>query len=213
MFRIPKFAAQFYRSQIDLEKEIVLEPLTLWSNGELNGGNLTPIVVFTNCERVELILGGKSTGRYYPDRKTYPGIDHPPVIIKDIPGEWGADFKDCTFKGLIKDKEVCSRSFLKNPIPVKLLAIPDDLQLNSGDYDVTRVVYKIIDSYGNLIPFINEYIRFDISGPGNIIGPKQTAFIGGCIGVWVKTTGIKGLINLSAECSRFKADNVEISVI
>lgn len=213
MFRIPKFAAHFYRSQMDPNKEFVLEPLTLWCYGERNKSGLTPLIIFTNCDAVELELEGKWMDRYYPDKKKYPGIEHPPVFIENITGKWGDDLKDSVFKGLINEKVVCTKSFTKNPAAVMLTGKADDLILKSGDYDVTRLVYKIVDRCGNIMPFVNERIRIEIEGPGEIIGPKETALIGGCIATWIKTKGEKGIIRISAFCTRFKAEDIEIEVI
>lgn len=73
-----------------------------------------------------------------------------------------------------------------------------------------RKKYKVVDQAGNLLPFINECIQFEVSGPGEIIGPKSTALIGGCIAVCARTIGEKGSIRLKARCSRFEAEEITL---
>ena len=212
MYRIPKFAAYMYKSQVDPDKEIVLEPLTLWSRGERNRGMIVPQVICTNCDAVELYVEGKLLGKYYPDKENFAGIEYPPVFIHEIPGDWGVSWGDAEFKGYIQGREIINRRFSRNPIPTAITAVADDVNLSSGEMDCTRVVYKVVDQAGNLLPYINELIQFEISGPGEIIGPKATALIGGCIAVWIRTTGEKGSIKLKGRCSRFEAEEINLEV-
>jgi beta-galactosidase len=86
MDRIPKFAAQLYASQQDPSKKIVLEAASLFAKGERSAARLLPVEVYTNCDAVDLYRGGDLVGRFYPDRKTYPYLDHPPVVLDDFIG-------------------------------------------------------------------------------------------------------------------------------
>jgi len=212
MFRIPKFAAYSYKSQLPPDREVVLEPVTIYTRGERSIGGIVPLTVLTNCDYVEFIYGGQKLGRFYPDKERYPGIPHPPVEIKDIPGEWGTDWREGEFIGYVGGKEAARRKFSANPIATRLVAVADDEVLSADEPDATRVVYKLVDQEGNLLPFANEIVKFDISGPGEIIGPKEVALIGGCIAVWIKTRNEEGRITLTASGPRFTANEVEIDV-
>ena len=66
MFRIPKMAAHVYASQMDPRERVVLEPATLWSRGDRSVGGVLPLVIFTNCDAVEVLVQGESIGTYYP---------------------------------------------------------------------------------------------------------------------------------------------------
>jgi len=87
MFRIPKWAAFAYASQKEPERGIVLEPASLLAKGERSAARIIPFEVWTNCDAVDLYRAGSRVGRFYPDRKTYPHLPHPPVIIDDLIGE------------------------------------------------------------------------------------------------------------------------------
>ncbi len=86
MSRIPKYAAAVYASQMDPKEKIVLEPASLFSKGERSAARILPVEVYTNCDAVELYRAGKKIGCFHPDRKTYPHLEHPPVLIDDFIG-------------------------------------------------------------------------------------------------------------------------------
>ena len=211
MFRIPKFAAYAYTSQCDPSLKVVLEPITLWTRGDKSKGGALPVIVATNCDKVDLIVGGKRFGTYYPDKEAFPALPHPPVTVGVSGDEWGCSFFEIEFIGYLSDREVVRRKMTNVPVPTALAAIADDAELSADGIDVTRVVYKLVDQEGNLMPYINEYIEFEIDGPGSIIGPSKTALIGGCIGVWVKSSETAGKITLKAKCSRFAAKDIVIT--
>lgn len=85
MFRLPKFAAFAYRSQQD--GETVMEVASGMHPGERTGSNMDSVHVFTNCDSVKLYKNGECVGEYFPDKKTFPNLPHPPVVITDFIGE------------------------------------------------------------------------------------------------------------------------------
>ncbi len=215
MFRIPKFAAYAYSSQVNPAKEVVLKPVTLWARGERSIGGVFPLVIFTNCDSVEMKVDGESIGHYYPDYENFPGASYPPVVIKNAPaifGEWGCRWFDGEFIGYIGSKPAAVSRFVRNPIPSKLEITADDYQLKPDGQDATRVVFRIVDQVGNLLPYINDFIQISLEGPGKIIGPEQTAFIGGSIASWVKAGEKTGAIRLKAKSSRLASEQIEILV-
>ncbi len=212
MFRIPKFAAFAYKSQMEPVKQVVLEPVTFYTRGERAIGGIVPLVILTNCDYIDFIYGGENLGRYYPAYKDYPGLTHPPVIIEKMPGEWGMEWKDGEFAGYIGAKEVIRKKFCANPIPTRLIAIADDNVIFADGIDATRVVYKLVDQENNLLPYSNETIKISVEGPGELIGPNEMPLIGGCIAVWVKSKNQKGELSITAHCSRFESNKIIIRV-
>ncbi|PKL07196.1 MAG: beta-galactosidase [Spirochaetae bacterium HGW-Spirochaetae-9] len=87
MFRIPKYAAALYASQVNPAKKIVLEPATNFAKGERSAARILPIEVYTNCDAVDLYRAGERVGRFLPDRTAFPHLEHPPVIIDDLIGD------------------------------------------------------------------------------------------------------------------------------
>ncbi|MDI9412200.1 MAG: glycoside hydrolase family 2 TIM barrel-domain containing protein [Bacillota bacterium] len=212
MFRIPKMAAHFYSSQRDPEEKAVLEPATLWARGERSIGGVLPLVIFTNCDEVEVIVAGELVGKFTPAKESYPGVKHPPVIIEEIPstGAWGSSWYSAEFVGYLDGKQVVSREFVKNPVPTKLLAMSDDHQIDADGIDATRIIFKLVDQAGNLLPYSNEPISIEVEGEGNLIGPDLTGLIGGCIGAWVRSSEQSGKIKVTAKTTSLTSEPIVI---
>ena len=212
MFRIPKFAAYVYQSQVSPLVDPVLEPVTLWARGERSIGGVLPLVILTNCDYVDVLLDGHNFGRFYPDRKQFAGLEYPPIVIDEMPitGEWGCKWFDGEFVGYHEGQELVRKCFIKNPIPAALTIEADDLQLKADGQDATRVVFKVVDQVGNLLPYIADFLKIEIAGPGEIIGPSEVVLIGGCIATWIKATTIPGEITVRASSSRLASETIRI---
>ncbi|MDA8410001.1 MAG: glycoside hydrolase family 2 protein, partial [Treponema sp.] len=87
MFRIPKYAAFVYASQVEPSERVVLEAASLFAKGERSAAAMLPIHVWTNCDEVVLFRSGSRVGSYFPDRATFPHLPHPPVVIRDLIGD------------------------------------------------------------------------------------------------------------------------------
>ena len=213
MFRIPKFAADAYRSQVDPEKGLVLSPVTIWARGERSIGGVFPLVIFTNCECVEMKVDGQSVGKFCPDRLQFPGVKYPPVVIRRAPrnfGEWGSQWYDGEFIGYVDGKPAITKKFVKNPVASRLEIKADHQLLCADGADATRVVFSMVDQVGNLIPYISDFISIEVEGPGEVIGPKQVALIGGCIATWIKAKPTPGIIRVRAVSSRLASETIAI---
>jgi len=44
---------------------------------------------------------------------------------------------------------------------------------------MTRVVFKIVDAYGNRLPYTNQVVSFEVDGPGELMGENPFALMGG----------------------------------
>jgi beta-galactosidase len=125
---------------------------------------------------------------------------------------WGAEEDNFELAGILSGKEVARRIYGGDARAARLSMAADDLELDAGDWDATRVVLRLEDQYGNLYPFCPEVVELSVSGPGRIIGPDRVALIGGCIAFWVRTEGEKGSIEIRARGTRFEAARVTIQV-
>ena len=85
MHRLPKTAAAAYASQ--QEERPFLEVASSMDIGEHDAAALTEVPVFTNCDAVRLYRNGEPVGTFQPDRKAWPGLAHPPVVIRDFIGD------------------------------------------------------------------------------------------------------------------------------
>lgn len=209
MYRIPKFAAYLYSSQISPKKSLVMEPATYWSRGERNIGGVIPLVIFTNCDFIKMFYGSKEVGKFGPDYETYPGLKHPPVVIDEMLDTWGDRWEDATFIGYFGGKEAVRRTYSRSPQPAQLQIIPDGKKLVRGSaWDAKRVVVKAVDKEGNIMPYFQEPIIIHTEGAGNLIGPSLLTLIGGQIAFWVRSNEESGVLKVRISCHRFPEEKI-----
>ena len=193
MFRIPKYAAQLYRSQADPREEIVLEPATVFARGENDDNRPIPFIVLTNCDYIEVEAYGRIIGRYFPSL-SYGGLAHPPILIDKDPGRWQDIWDGGAVIGYYNGKEVARRTYSRDAHLATLEVRPDDTALYTTVADTTRFVCRYVDQLGNLLPFYNGIVEVETEGDIKLVGPSTIATIGGAIAFWVRTlpTGKEG---------------------
>jgi beta-galactosidase len=210
IFRIPKPAAGFYRSQCDPKEEIVLEPAFHWARGDHNE-SFTEAVVCSNCERVKIYIGDRQVADLDPDRQNFGNLPHPPFVT-NIRRAFDRGWGDLRIEGYIGGVKVISKTLSGKGVDRQLQVEPDDKELVGDGIDATRVVLRVADEYGAVRTFATGAIALTIEGPGEIIGENPFALFGGVGAVWVKTKEAAGTIRLTAKHPVLGAKSVEIRV-
>lgn len=195
MYRMPKFASYIYKSQAKREDEIVIEPLTYWSRGELREAMVFPMYVCTNCDEIEVIIGGETRGIFKRNEETIKenlkGLKYPPICIQTPSGDWGSKWSDIEFIGFIDGKAVKSKKFCANPIVEDVCVVADDDTICGGEFDTTRISVKAVDKEGNILPYVQGALQIETDAGVDIIGDTLLPFTGGAIAFWVKTSSFK----------------------
>ena len=210
IFRIPKPAAGFYKSQCEPAEEIVLEPAFDWARGDENE-TFTNALVCSNCEKLKFYIGERLIAEVEPDRKTYQHLKYAPFVTNLHDGI-GKGWDDLRIEGYIGGKKVIERKMSAKGVDKQLLVEPDDRELIGDGIDATRVVLKVTDEYGAVRPFANAAIALSIQGPGEIVGENPFALFGGAGAVWIKSKANPGLVKLTATHATLGAKTVEIVV-
>ena len=216
IFRQPKFAAWVYKSQCPPSDEPVLKPVTYWARGERSIGGVLPLIVLTNCDEISFQYGDMPPKRIVPDRESFPHLPYAPVVIDDRfvspheVGSWGMSWQDGSFVGYVDGKPVTRTKLLANPQPKALHIEADDAQISAAPKDTTRVVVAALDEVDNLIPYLDDVISLEISGPAKIIGPDILTLKAGSCAFWIETTGGSGTIEIAAYGQRMGAARVTI---
>ena len=207
IFRIPKPAAGVYRSQIDPSEEIVLEPAFDWARGDENE-TFTNALVFSNCEKLIYYVGTRKVAEVGPDRKTYPNLKYPPFTT-NLHAAVSIKWEDLRIEGLIGGKVVIERKMSAKGVDQQFIVQADDKELIADGIDMTRVVFRVADEFGNTRPFAQAAIQITISN-AEIIGDNPFALVGGGGAIWIKTTQKPGTIKLTAKHPRLGTKTVEI---
>ena len=209
IFREPKPAAGFYRSQCDPSEEIVLVPAFHWAPGDESVG-FTNALVSSNCDHLKFYIASKLVAEADPDRKQFPHLKYP-LFTADLShrfNPWG----DLRIDGFIQGKQVVSRSFSSNGIDQKFVLLPDDTTLAADGADTTRVVLRVTDEFDAIRPFASDAIRFELTGPAQLIGDNPFSLIGGTGAVWIRAGEIPGKARLTAHHPYLGVRHVEFEI-
>ena len=210
IFRIPKPAAGFYKSQCDPKEEIVLEPAFDWARGDRNE-SFNVAMVCSNCEHIKMYIGSRLIAEVNPDKENFGNLAHPPFIA-NIRSGLGRGWGDLKIEGYIGGKVVVTKTLSGKGVDQQLLVEPDDRELIGDGIDATRIVLKVTDEFGAIRPFANAAISLTLQGPAEIIGENPFALFGGVGAVWIKTKRSPGLIRVTATHATLGSKTVEIDV-
>src|SRR5271156_3273143 len=199
IFREPKPAAGFYKSQCDPEEEIVLEPAFRWARGDESIG-FSKAVVCSNCEHLKFYIADKLIGEVDPDRTEFGNLLYPPFVLRSLPFDdaWG----DLRIEGYIHGKQVIVKRYSGKGIDQQFSVLPDDNTLLADGADTTRVVLRVTDEFGAIRPFANDAIQLEIEGPAEIIGDNPFALVGGTGAIWIRAKEQAGTVRVTAQHPR-----------
>ena len=208
IFREPKPAAGFYKSQCDPSEEVVLEPALHWARSDESVG-LTKILVCSNCDHLKFFIREQSlpanpwtpVAECDPDRAEFPNLTYPPFQLdykslntKQLSFPWG----DLRIDGYLKGKKVISKSLSGRGVDQKFLLLPDDTTLLADGADATRVVLRVTDEFGAVRTYADDAIQLKLDGPADLIGANPFALVGGTGAVWVRARQQGGAVTLTA---------------
>jgi beta-galactosidase len=195
IFREPKPAAGFYKSQCDPSEEVVLEPAFHWARGDESIG-FTKAVVCSNCDHIKYYVAGKLVAEADPNKAEFAHLRYPPFVadLGKAVGGWG----DLRIEGYIQGKLAITKTMSGKGIDQKFALLPDDIQLNADGADSTRVVLRVTDEFGAIRPFANDAIKLSVDGPAEIIGDNPFAVIGGTGAIWIRAKEQPGAVTLTA---------------
>lgn len=185
-----------------------------WNKPE---GDPVDVWVNTNADNVELFLNGKSLGK-----KDMPRNSHLKWTVKYQPGTLEAvAYKNG--KRLYKKIETTGN-------PTELYMTPYKTTMLADAQDVCIINISAVDQQGREVPDANNMVRFEIKGPGKIIGVgngdpsshepdkceegawQRTLFNGKCQ-VIVQSTGESGTIHFEAKAVGLWAGSTDIVTV
>jgi beta-galactosidase len=210
IFREPKPAAGFYKSQCEPSEEIVLEPAFHWARGDASIG-FSNAVVCSNCDHLKFYIDDTLVADVDPDRKQFAHLRYAPFVLEmgELFHKWG----DLRIEGYISGKLVITKRMSGTGVDAKFLLLPDDAKLIADGADATRVVLRVTDEFGAIRPFANDAIKLEVAGPAEIIGDNPFSLIGGTGAVWIRAQEKAGKVQLRAEHPRLGTQQIEIEVV
>jgi beta-galactosidase len=213
MFREPKPAAGFYKSQCDPEEEIVLEPAFHWAAGD-EALRFTVAMICSNCDHLKLYVKGKSDwdllAEADPDRVQFAHLRYAPfsIDLTKAQHEWG----DLRIDGYLKGQQVVSKTYSGRGVDQKFSVRADDTELSADGADSTRVVFRVTDEFGAIRPYANDPIAISLEGPAEIVGDNPFALTGGTGAIWIRAKEEPGTVRLTAKHPRLGRQTIELTL-
>jgi len=210
IFREPKPAAGFYKSQCDPAEEIVLEPAFHWARGDASVG-FSKAVVCSNCDHLKFYIDNQLVADVDPDRKQFAHLRYAPFVVElgELFHKWG----DLRIEGYIQGKQVIVKNLSGRGVDTKFMLLSDDPQLVADGADSTRVVLRVTDEFGAIRPFANDAIKLELEGPAAIIGDNPFSLIGGTGAIWIRAQEQPGTVKLTAIHPTLGTQRVDLEIV
>jgi beta-galactosidase len=210
IFREPKPAAGFYKSQCDPAEEVVLEPAFHWARGDASVG-FSKAVVCSNCEHLKFYIDNKLVADVDPDRKQFAHLKYAPFVFElgELFHKWG----DLLIEGYLQGKLAITKRLSGRGVDTKFLLLPDDTELMADGADSTRVVLRVTDEFGNVQPFANDAIKLQLEGPAEIVGDNPFSLVGGTGAIWIRAQQSPGIVRLKAIHPSLGTQQAEIKLV
>ncbi|MBV9092968.1 MAG: beta-galactosidase [Streptosporangiaceae bacterium] len=198
-FRVPKPGAAIYQSQADPAVRPVIVPVFFWEPG---GAFPSPSMIASNCDRLDLFIGGTQVATTLPARWSplYRNLPYPPFFV-DLPAHPRGATPDLLIRGYLANRQVAQLRMSAGPGGDFLGIAADDTAIVADGSDMTRVVFRALDAFGNQRRHASGEVVLALAGPAALVGDNPFAFgqYGGLGAVWVRSlAGQPGTITLTA---------------
>ena len=168
----PKDSYYLYQSLWTEPPMLHLFPHWTWPGRE---GQIIPVLVYTNCNAVELFLNGKSLGekrKEFPAQGTSGGWNSYalPVVqatTSDLHFEWDVAYQPGVLKAVGKDRSgkiQCHDEVRTASTGTAIRLTADRDTVTSGPGDVALIRYEIIDSAGIVVPAADQVVHLTVTG-------------------------------------------------
>jgi beta-galactosidase len=188
IFRLPKYAYHFFRSQRDAGEWLPDGPMRpmVWIASDWAPSSSTAIRVFSNCEQVELRINGATAERRGPDRdRMSTHLAHPPFTFhldRVVAGTLQAT-------GFIGGREV-AWTLVRTPRAVRWLDLSLDRsgrEIDPRGKDVLFLRASLWHDDEALVPDAWENVAFGAVGGATLIGDNPMSSDAGIASILVQT--------------------------
>ena len=214
-FRVPKPGAAFYRSQQDPSVSPVILPVFFWDFGPGSPphGPGAHAMIATNCDRLEIYVGGAHVVTGTPDTRQFGGLAYPPVFA-DLTVD-AATRPELRIDGYLGTRLAASVRMSADTTRDQLALTADDTSIRADGSDTTRLTFRALDAYGNQRPHVTGQVSLSLTGPATLIGdnPFEFGVYGGVGGAFVRSEpGRPGLVSVTASHPLLGQARVRVTV-
>ncbi len=213
VFRVPKPGAAIYQAQVHPATRPVLIPVFYWDDNDPPGANS---LFATNCDRLELYLGGFHWQTATADTVEFRHLRYPPVSADLTQHKSGGSLPDLRVDGYVGAAKVTTLLMTANTSRDFLELSAASARLTGDGTDATAVTFRAVDAHGNRRPGVTGSVTLALSGPGTLVGTNPFPFgtLGGVGGAFIRSVpGTAGQVTVTATHNTLGTATVRISVI
>jgi beta-galactosidase len=151
----PKDPYYFYQSEWTNTPVLHIFPHWNWKAGE----KVDVVAYFNNADEVELFLNGRSQGakrKQGDDMHVFWRLAFEPGVLKAVSRR--------------KGQVVLTREIRTAAEPAKIVLVADRPAIKADGADLSFVTVRVVDKNGTLVPAADHLIKFEVTGPGAIVG-------------------------------------------
>jgi beta-galactosidase len=187
-----------------MRKDIESGPMAFIANDWMSTSP-SNVVVFSNCEEVELFVNEKSIAQRSPDKGV---MLHPPFTFPDVaysPGELKA-------VGYIGGRPVVTTVRKTPHKPTHLELMVDDVghPLVADGADCVFVHARILDDNGTVVPDAKMTVQFKSKGDAQIVSETSRPAEGGIDSILIRAGLHPGTITVTANCPGLSPDSMTL---
>jgi len=206
---------RFYIYQARWRPELPMAHILPHWNWPDRKGQVTPVHVYTSGDEAELFLNGRSLGRkkigQFEYRLRWDDVVYEPGELKVIAYKNGKKWAE----DMVKTTDTAAQ----------IVMSADRSSIRTDGSDLSFITVKITDKNGLMVPRSNNRIRFEISGPGEIVAvdngdatdhdsfqmTNRRAYNGMALVILRSIKGKPGKINLTANSGGLRSSAVSIA--
>jgi beta-galactosidase len=218
VFRIPRFIYRFFQTQCLPQPQVFAA--TYWTERT----RPCKVVVFSNCEEVQLWLNGRQVASRKPDDgpdTLYGGYNaggnpwdggncrhlaHPPFTFTEVPYEPGELRAVGFFGGKMVAEQVVRTP--GKPVGLRLVADLSGRPLRADGADVVFVYAEVVDANGTVVRENGPQVRFEVFGAGSLVGPDSVEAECGIATAMVRGGLTPGRVTIRASAGTLKGELV-----
>jgi beta-galactosidase len=115
--------------------------------------------------------------------------------------------------GYIEGKPVAEHWISSNRVPHHLELSTDTDRLLTDGADMTRLIFRITDQYGNPLPYATKVVTFELEGDAELIGENPFPFIGGQAALYVKARHQAGKVTIHAHAPGLSSASISLETV
>jgi beta-galactosidase len=206
----PKDAYYMYKSEWTTDTVLHVFPHWNWSEGKI----VDVWAYYSQADEVELFLNGKSLGT----KKK---------LTDDLHVHWRVPFEPGTLKAISRKagNEVLVKEIKTSGTPARIVLEADRNTITADGTDLSFITVKIMDTAGNIVPYADNLVTFEVTGEGYIAavdngnpvshesfrGNSRKAFNGLAL-VIIQSATKKGTVEITASSKGLAADKISVIV-